>query len=470
MGSFVDYEIKKTMLFPTGSGNNSGVNTGRPKSPGTFDSDMTANDGNPSSFINNPFDASPLIGDISALREETSKLSKFINLLNRDKVNHEQMKEICAELIREQKKKDIKAESGRMNVVDELHRNITDLNKELITMKASQNQLVDKLKEELDESIGKVLTGLVNEISESHKESVLSTKGLCLGCGRASNIRMQSNSRATSPSFLPSLNNSITPGPDIYRSGFRMPGHSVGSPPGIGQPHSSLVFSSSLSSAGNGQYNPNSSSITEVPLVMRSRVMTAPEAAQREHQPYLEFSKDLKTLNPIVTPVAISNSGPRSNDNHSSFSPNTKEGSMGVQYEDDTTGLNDQVHLMMPSISLNGLGTTNSEFDGADESTNAGSAANMSDQPSTQVLPTNVVRAVPNKFESAQRPMYRKGFPGKKSSKAETTFAPDRFDLTASSLTLRVGSASVATRPSHSSQASSKMMSHSVSSLPTVKQ
>ena len=53
------------------------------------------------------------------------------------------------------------------------------------------------------------------------------TRALCLGCGRHSTYKLfPSTSRPGTPqpnSFLPALNSSVQPGPDIYRSGFRMP-------------------------------------------------------------------------------------------------------------------------------------------------------------------------------------------------------------------------------------------------------
>ena len=55
--------------------------------------------------------------------------------------------------------------------------------------------------------------------------AMLSTKALCVGCGRPSLVRGVpfEQSLTNSNKFNPSLNGSVQPGPDIYRGGFKMP-------------------------------------------------------------------------------------------------------------------------------------------------------------------------------------------------------------------------------------------------------
>lgn len=66
---------------------------------------------------------------------------------------------------------------------------------------------------------------------DAGKDAIANTRAICLGCGRHSTYRLHpstsaSASRPNSPppnSFLPALNSGVMAGPDIYRGGFRLP-------------------------------------------------------------------------------------------------------------------------------------------------------------------------------------------------------------------------------------------------------
>lgn len=67
---------------------------------------------------------------------------------------------------------------------------------------------------------------------------------------------------------------------------------------------SQLTANSSFPLDGESAYSHLPHGLREVPLIMRNKVMTAPEAQQKELQPYLDFKKDFDSLNPTVMPLA----------------------------------------------------------------------------------------------------------------------------------------------------------------------
>ena len=62
---------------------------------------------------------------------------------------------------------------------------------------------------------------------DAGRDAAANTRALCLGCGRNSTYKLHpSPTRPDTPqsnSFLPALNSTVAPGPDIYRGGFRLP-------------------------------------------------------------------------------------------------------------------------------------------------------------------------------------------------------------------------------------------------------
>lgn len=341
LGSFVDYETQKSvpiLVDPI-------MSKSRPKSPqvateislpGGYNNVLGQNP------FSSPFDASPLIRDISNLREELLNIHNLVNQLSEEKVTKEELKESYFELMRDQRRKEIKQESSRSQNLEDLQKSVQEITKDLTALKSNHVVGLDSVKSDLETMISKILTKLVSELSESHQESVLSTKGLCLGCGRPSNIRTQPLSRAQSPPFLPALNSNIVPGPDIYRAGFKMPGRS-NSPPAIldsSQPQQSIVFSLEDHIFNQASSISSVSQNNEVPLVMRNKVMTFPESQQREVHPYMDFHRDFDSLNPTVIPLAT----PASKLVQDS-SIATEDVNQGDHY----------LHLTMPSVQQNQL-------------------------------------------------------------------------------------------------------------------
>jgi hypothetical protein len=83
---------------------------------------------------------------------------------------------------------------------------------------------IESLKKQMKKALLTAINKAIIEESEKDKPSMLTTKSLCVGCGRPALVRKDPfNNSLASRSFTPSLNKEIAEGPDIYRGGFRMP-------------------------------------------------------------------------------------------------------------------------------------------------------------------------------------------------------------------------------------------------------
>jgi hypothetical protein len=291
MGSFVDYEVKKSIPMKETVGGDGFQNL--------FDNGCTSVMGN-GTTLSNPFDPAPLLNDISNIREQLTNINGSIGILFTEKATKEELQDVCLELLRDLRKKEMKQDSFRDNQLDELQKAMQDMNKELISLKCMQVSNLDSLRSDLESTVGVILSKFMHQISEGQDESVLSTRGLCLACGRPASTRAQTRSRPHSPPFLPLLNSTVVPGAEIFRAGFKMPGRShspLENPEGLKQ-HSLM---SSVEGDRLNQFSHFSSySNAEVPLILRNKVMTPLEATKKDLEPMKDFSKDFDSLNPTV--------------------------------------------------------------------------------------------------------------------------------------------------------------------------
>lgn len=364
MGSFIDYDTRKSFPSSTGAEPPTTTISVRLKSPSSENGHITTNSYN--NILGIPtttsFDPSPIIGDISTLKEEIGGLRHFVTSVNDDKITREEVKDLFFDLFRDQRKRDIKQENNRTQHLDELQKSLQDLNREFTNMKSNQDFFAHQLKVDVDGIMNKLLVKISHEVSESQKDSVFSTKGLCLGCGRVSNVRTQPSSRATSPPFLPALNNHITPGrytnyivnvnahlsnqligPEIYRGGFRMLGHS--NSPQLNQ--ASQLTAQSFPLDGESSLLQQSHVGKEVPLLLRNKVMTLPEAQQREQHPYKDFRKDFESFNPTVVSLATPS---MLNSNVDGSSIMTEDLNQRKIPENEKETSNAELHLTMPAL------------------------------------------------------------------------------------------------------------------------
>jgi hypothetical protein len=231
------------------------------------------------------------------------------------------VRQICHDLFREQRRKESKTDYKAM--VEDMDQTVRELVHELLNVKKANESNLAKLRDQFEQALGQAMLA-AGSIMEDNADAVTSTKGLCLGCGRTSNIRSSAASRPTSPSFLPALNAHVQPGPDIYRGGFRLPVRTSSPPPG----HH-----------------------TDIPLLMRSRVMTAPEAKHG-----IKPLGNESLLTPSVTTLKI----PSLVNTNSIVSevPNSSRGEgLQVGFEED------EDHLAMPAIPLQQIEPVNYGFE-----------------------------------------------------------------------------------------------------------
>jgi hypothetical protein len=257
IGSFVDYNASQSLL----------------KAPLSSDAQ----------YVPSNFDSSPLIADIAAIRSENMMLHRRLEEIEDDKLNESRARELLENILRDQRRRDAKTDYKA--IVEDIDITVRELVKELLNVKRNNDSNIAKLRQDLEEALGKALHSSTI-VDDSNADAVVSTRAICLGCGRGSQVRIEAASRPTSPSFLPQLSTHSVPGPDIYRGGFRMPVRSSSPPIGVG----------------------------EIPIVMRGRVETskhsrgddggdlAPSVAT------IQIPQTAK-LNPIPSPIDDSSVG-----------------------------------------------------------------------------------------------------------------------------------------------------------------
>lgn len=95
---------------------------------------------------------------------------------------------------------------------------------EIGDLRDSSNRNLDLVRKQLKAAILHAINKAIVEQAEKDKPSMLTTKSLCMGCGRSALVRGQPFDQSlVSKGFDPALNKVILDGPDIMRGGFRMP-------------------------------------------------------------------------------------------------------------------------------------------------------------------------------------------------------------------------------------------------------
>jgi len=112
-----------------------------------------------------------------------------------------------------------KADSRVMETVEKTLRKVMEDLGDLRNLKDSE---LEKVKGTLEKHVKAKLITLFSKMEDNAKPAFLSTKSLCLSCARVSSVKVHSEP-TSAPGFLPALGAVSTPGPDVYRGGFRMP-------------------------------------------------------------------------------------------------------------------------------------------------------------------------------------------------------------------------------------------------------
>ena len=95
---------------------------------------------------------------------------------------------------------------------------------EIGDVRESTHRDLEQVRKQLKQAILTAINKAITEQAEKDKPSMLTTKSLCMGCGRTALVRgAPFDQSLVSKGFNPALNANIGEGPDIYRGGFRMP-------------------------------------------------------------------------------------------------------------------------------------------------------------------------------------------------------------------------------------------------------
>ena len=194
------------------------------------------------------FDPSFLIDDMTELKNEAKDVLAKVDKLKEESMNHGQVEDLCKNIIRMEKQRESRSE--HMRAVQELERSVREVVQELVTTKKQNNAELEKMKADFARALEAAIGVAVDQATDNNTDAVVNTRALCLVCGRNSNVRGQSQSRPTSPALLPSLNQHSLPGPDVYRSGFKIPVRAA-SPPSYSRGEPPAGFGSSSNYSNN---------------------------------------------------------------------------------------------------------------------------------------------------------------------------------------------------------------------------
>lgn len=160
-------------------------------------------------------------GEISQIQQEIARLSSTIQDLLSGKLL------TTSQPSRQSRPADNAASLSMDGQVREaIQEAISDVLGQIGDLRALQEKELTKAKQQMKNAIITAITRAITDKDKEDKESFLTTKSMCIGCGRPSFVRREDNSQpATSLGFIPGLNAGSTPGPDVYRAGFKLPVH-----------------------------------------------------------------------------------------------------------------------------------------------------------------------------------------------------------------------------------------------------
>lgn len=112
-----------------------------------------------------------------------------------------------------------KADARVLETVEKTLRKVIEDLGDLRNLKDAE---LDKVKAVLEKHVKVKLVTLLSKMEDNAKPAFLATKSLCLSCARVSSVKMSAEPSAPM-GFLPALGAASTPGPEVYRAGFKMP-------------------------------------------------------------------------------------------------------------------------------------------------------------------------------------------------------------------------------------------------------
>ncbi len=109
-------------------------------------------------------------------------------------------------------------------VMDIIQSSLLQVSDEIGDLRETSQRELSRAKDAMKKAIMVAINKAIVEQAEKDKPAMLSTKSLCMGCGRPSLVRALPFSQdLIANGFNPALNENVQAGPDIYRAGFRMP-------------------------------------------------------------------------------------------------------------------------------------------------------------------------------------------------------------------------------------------------------
>ena len=75
----------------------------------------------------------------------------------------------------------------------------------------------------MEKTLIKAFTTIIQSKDKEEKFAALTTKGMCLNCGREATARMTPSAHTESPALVPTLLSTSLPGPNVMRGGFKLP-------------------------------------------------------------------------------------------------------------------------------------------------------------------------------------------------------------------------------------------------------
>jgi len=368
-------------------------------------------------------------------RSEFQKLQKQISQLKADKCDKTEIEDF---LFRTGGTtpggKQFPINSEQQQTISDIEKRNQEIVREMIALRREHKEEIDELKKHFNDTLIEIINKAANSMENDNKDTFLNTRAYCLSCGRDGRVRQQPESNYQS---YPQLSRVMSP--EIYRGGFRSPLRSTLEGSFVLEGSSSGVLGSMRRPKSAGQHMLNSVLSLTAPLQPLKQIAdavlpTIPTTYISESDTPKIISDELDDLGSSALDREDSRLfiGESMEDSNKYHHPIIDEyvGSKVVQKPRRVLAhMDDTSVTMMPIRNLSGIKT--------------------------------VSHAMGRPEAEALRPIYRKGFPGKKSLRAEIAYAPERlmYDLSGdSSLVLKSLNSTMQPRP-YSSNSSGKKVS-----------
>ncbi|KAJ1439118.1 hypothetical protein B484DRAFT_444225 [Ochromonadaceae sp. CCMP2298] len=210
------------------------------------------------------FDPSPVVQEMGMLKLESKRMALQLLELTTAKCDETEVEQICLLVLQ----RNGKAKDDTHARMDAHEKRMYQLSQELMDSKKSTDLAIASIQQGLSDDLLSVINQAAESMDEDHKDAYLSTRSLCLSCGRSSQVRGEPESHPSSSSFHPHLSAHSSPGADVLRGGFKIPVR-VMSPEGL-DPQFILGAGGHREVLGRGGGNPAIQRMREAHLMSRT--------------------------------------------------------------------------------------------------------------------------------------------------------------------------------------------------------